>query len=449
MTSGENIRPPDSLPDLNAVQAPVPPGDHYVNRPPSRRERRYEQVRAHPMELDLSFAEEGTAHLARLDEGIYRYTDVIDVFLPPDASDRDRKLFYNIAYTNDLTFPLANGTFYVKDRSGKPGMSPLERADAIVDRIAELTQGGTGHFLNDVLERIRQEGQLLAADTAERALTETIARRHPRLQLQKAKPGPDGMMVQQIEGVLAETPMLPATVGECIERLAQTYSGVAFTGTKWIKKICGRFLYTPATCQALLRAITYDSRFVITKNGDSIETTTYHLTSSKEKWPAVASRQAFLETPAFELARRILDVCETNDLQEKDNLIGKVTRGVRTIKRKKLEITETLLYDPRVFATEHPDYVQIAHTPEDAQKYEQLRDIVRTAIGNLLKYEVNEIAVSHMQDYVRGIAGSQNIPLDAHTKHLLHNLVIIDPRVSHAPQEAGMFNLSQPPDNPE
>jgi hypothetical protein len=442
MTSGEYVKSPASAPELDSVQTGALAGDQLANQPHSKHARLLEHAHAHPMRLDMSFAEEGSAMLARLDEGIYRYTDIAHAGLPPDASNNDRKLFYNVMQMSDRSFGFVTGEFYWKSHDDTPGLSTLERAEAIVDRIAELTENTPHAYLDEVMQQIRQEGHLLTFDTEAFPLVEMVARRHPRLQMHREKlatgePGP-----HQIDGVLDCAPDLPATVGECIERLTETHSGVALTGTGWIKQIRGRFLYTPETLDALHKAIAFDPRFTVARDAHNVRARTYILRSSEAKWSVLASKEDYLKAPLWELARRVLDTCATCDLQIKDNLIGKVTRGVNIGERRKREIIQTLLNDPRVLATENPEYVQIAHTPEDAQQYEQLADVVCTAIDTFLSYDTTQVDAKIMERHVRTIATERQITLTAHINHMLRNLVIVDPRV-HS-KESGTYRLLPP-----
>lgn len=447
MTNGETPRLPAGTPELDIAQPPLPSADQSANQQFSPRNAgRLEQVRAYPMCLDISFAEEGAIILARLSEGIYRFTDAADEYLSSEATDVERKLFYNAIQTNDRTFTLLNGEFYVKgDNEASGDMTTLMRAEAIVDRIAELIGDTTDVYLDDAMAHIRQENDLALAGTPAFVLAEAVARRHPRLQMHREKSGSDARGRERIDAVLDYTPDLPATVGECLDRLAETQSGVARTGTAWVKQMRGRFLYTPETIEALYAAIKLDPRFEITRGAHSVQTNTYLLRPDDAKWPPLTSKADLLKTPPQELARRILDLCATCDLQVTDNLIGKLIRGTKIVKNKKQDIIETLLHDPRVLATDHPEYIQIAHTPEDAQKYEQLTEIVHLAIDSFLEAfkddDVKTVAAEAVHSYIREIAHERHIALTAQVRHMLQKMVVIDPHVVHV--QDGKYYLTE------
>ena len=447
MTNGEMPRLPAGMPELDVAQPPMlPAGQPADQQLGLKKAGRLEHMRAYPMQLDMSFAEEGAAILAQLSEGIYRFTDAADEYLSPEATDVERKLFYNAIQTNDRMFALLNGEFYVKGENEASGdMTTLMRAEAIVDRIAEVVSDKTDAYLDDVMAHIRQENDLLPADTSAFALAEAVARRHPRLKMHREKSEPDTRGREQIDAVLDYTLDLPATVGECLDRLVETQAGVARTGTAWIKQIRGRFLYTPETIEALYAAIKLDPRFETTRGAHSVQTNTYLLQPDDAKWPPLHSKSDLLKTPPQELARRILDLCATCDLQVTDNLIGKLVRGTKIVKNKKQDIIETLLHDPRVLATHHPEYIQIAHTPEDAQKYEQLTEIVHIAIDSFLdafkNYDVKTVAAEAVHSYIREIAHERQIALTAQVRHMLQKMVVIDPHVVH--MQDGKYYLTE------
>lgn len=263
-----------------------------------------EQARAYPLELDMSFAEQGDAILSELSEGIYNYKDIAAHYLSPDADEADYGRLNNVIHTNEHVFPLDNGEFYAKGSPDAKGMTVLERADAIIDRIGTLCRGTLGLRYDDVIDAIRKEGQLLTADPDALALTDAICRRHPRLVLHQESFG-QGAGLEKIKVIRRVAEGLPQTAGESLERALRIIpTGTVLSGDQWIKYMSDGLLYTPHTVAALHRLILLTPKTVLARKTDSLGTDAYMYLTKNEKWLPLPTEEHYNTTSIQELARR-------------------------------------------------------------------------------------------------------------------------------------------------
>jgi len=405
----------------NGADTPLPP-----QAEEAARAQLLERVRAHPIELNMSFAQEGTALIAQFDEGIYRYSAIAEALLP--AEENSRRMLYNVMSVSDRIVPLKDGEVYVKPVPEKPGMAPHECAEVILDRIAELSKATPGAYLDDIIDLVRKESSLLRF--ADAVLIENLCRRSLRLLTRHEMTGQNTKGPTQIDSVLDAIPTPAATVGESIDRLvAETSPGMVRTASQWVRKVRGRLLYTSSTVYAFHRAIELDPRFILTRQHDSSGTSAYSLGLAEGQLPPLPTKGDIYRTPMRELVERAIGLCATWDLRMKADLPTLVAQGKDLSERTRRLMIQAVMEDPRVSAIDNSPFIRILHTPEDAHKYEELAGIVDGAIKTLLNEGPRLLSFPQLTEYMRAAAMREGVELTKHVRHMLHALVEIDPRV--------------------
>ncbi len=229
--------------------------------------------------------------------------------------------------------------------------------------------------------------------------------------------------------------LVPVTVGEAIERLANIVQpGKAYTDRVLCRKTRGRLEYTEATMEAIYEALRLDPRFVIARQAEGESRTTYMLMTDEVKWQPLVTADEFLGTSLQELARRILDSYQTYDIRSKRELRECIVKGLSVPKSKEAEVKvkrdeaiETLLYDPRVFSVGRSRYIQILHGPEDHLKYDRLVRVERMAVGLLIEAGTEFISARTLTNHMQYIAKQRGIEVTEHAMRLLKMLPVIDP----------------------
>jgi len=393
-----------------------------------------ERLREHPLELDMSFAEEGAALLAQLNEGLYRYRDTADALLPPDITDKGRRLFYNVIITSDRFVRLAGSDFFLKNTVETTGMSIADRAEAIIERIAKLAEETPGMFLQDAIEHIRREGQLLTEP--EHEIAAVVACRTPRLLLQYEKKTPDAERTKQVTGVLAHAPRPPATIGDGLDELiATTYRGDEATGYRWLGRLCDRLCFTASTTQAFYRAIELDPRFVPIRYGDGPHSSVYSAGLAEGALPPLPTKRDIYNTPPEELARWVLARWATCDLRRKSDVPVTLAPNKELANETVRHIVQAIMRDPRVTAMENTNYIRVTHTPEDAAKFETLFQTVTSTIENLLSQSTIFIDTEELHMRVHETAVNRGIKADKTVGRILRRMVDYHPRVRWSPRE--------------
>ncbi len=428
MTNGEYGKPQQPAPEV--VQGEQPP--------------QVELLLQHPMELDLSSRDEGVAAVAKMREGIYEYTEAGDRYLPANVSDDARRRFHNVLQTSDDVVPLKGHKFYVNKPTNTSGPTNLERAEAMVDRIAEMLEDESQLFLDDAIQRIRREGKILPFYVNTFMLAEDVCRQHPRLQTTRERLGAGVTGPEQIITVHEVTPGLPATVGEAITRvLHEMWPDKVYTNNQYFKRVCDRLNYTAATCSAIYEAIRLDPRIEAARRY-ATELRLQKARKIKEADLSDLTGEIDIQRTSFqELARCALDNCGTFDLQSRNEILAALAPGQRIPRGVKRAIIETLLYDPRVMLSKDPEYLQILHSPEDKQRYVRVVEVVRAALGVLAEKGARSVWTKELDRLMRAAARQRNVELTEHVTQLLQTLLRIEPGIVH-PIQGKRFKLRRP-----
>ncbi len=388
-----------------------------------------ERLHNHPMELDLSFAEEATASLSQLPEGIYSARAFAASCLGTEVTNDDYRRIQNAIHTCGFVVPLKKGEFYVKNPDDTSGETNLERADAIVDRIAAMVEQTPNLRLGEALDYIRQEGQLLSPDKDAFPVAEAIVLRHGRLQTRQT--GDEDFSAQRILKVHESRITLAATVGESLDRTIDAAPpGRTNSLAQWTKKIRSIYLYTPATMHALNEAIALDPRFLLVQlPKEEGSSPTYMIKAEEIKWPPILTVEEFCKKPVQELVERLLDMCQPCDLQNINQIFLSLTNGLTVPGSKKGEVTKALLEDPRVIGVSNR-YVKILHGPKDHQMYDQFTEIVETTLQTLRGRGIKFIGSKGLSELLFEAAREAGMGLTPHAERTLQTIAHIDPRLS-------------------
>lgn len=395
---------------------------------------RLEQLLCQPMEFDMSAAGEVTALFTRLPQGVYSVGKLTDRFLLADTKTQSRKLMHNMVRACGFALPLKGDEFYLHKPDEDSDIDVLERAEAVVDRIAELVEHTPNLSLDRALRQIHQERELLPSYASKFRMVEHIARRHLRLQTKPGKTDSDSECVVKVHPSI---PDLPATVGESLQLLIDRMPpGATSTALQWFKRIRGPFQYTPDTLQAFQAAMQLDPRFILVRLPiEKNSSATYMIKPEEAMREPLLTAEDFCQTPVEELVDRALETCHPCDLQTKSQVLLNLTKGIVLPDETREAFWAALVQDPRVFATHNKHYVQILHSDRDRQLYDRFAEIVQAAIGSLREKGVPFIGTKGFQELLYGFAQESGLPSDRHTLYMLRMLAHIDPCLTLVPGE--------------